>query len=127
MANLYPIALVISDIDGTLITSNHEVTEATKAAATKLYDRGIALSLASSRPPRSIVPLAEALKLRGPFAAFNGALVVKSNGEELARSVIPPAIIAHVKAIADHFGIGVWLYDEVDWWAPWRDAFVDRE
>jgi Cof subfamily protein (haloacid dehalogenase superfamily) len=121
------IALVISDIDGTLITSNHEVTDATKAAAAKLYERGIELSLASSRPPRSIVPLAEALKLRGPFAAFNGALVVKGNGEELARTVISPATIASVKAIADHFGIGVWLYDELDWWAPWRDAFVDRE
>jgi Cof subfamily protein (haloacid dehalogenase superfamily) len=122
-----PIALVISDIDGTLITSNHEVTEATKAAAAKLYERGIELSLASSRPPRSIVPLADALNLRGPFAAFNGALVVKRNGEVLARSVLSPETIAGVKAIADHFGIGVWLYDELDWWAPWRDAFVDRE
>ena len=122
-----PIALVISDIDGTLITSNHEVTEATKAAAAKLYERGIELSLASSRPPRSIVPLADALKLSGPFAAFNGALVVKRNAEVLARSVISPETIAGVKAIADHFGIAVWLYDDADWWAPWRDAFVDRE
>jgi Cof subfamily protein (haloacid dehalogenase superfamily) len=122
-----PIALVISDIDGTLITSNHEVTEATRVAAAKLYERGIELSLASSRPPRSIVPLADALKLRGPFAAFNGALVVKRNGEVLARSVLAPTTIANVKAIADDCGIGVWLYDELDWWAPWRDAFVDRE
>jgi Cof subfamily protein (haloacid dehalogenase superfamily) len=121
------VALVISDIDGTLITSNHEVTEATRAAAAKLYDRGIELSLASSRPPRSIVPLADELNLRGPFAAFNGALVVKRNGEVLARSVLSPETIAGVKGIADHFGIGVWLYDELDWWAPWRDAFVDRE
>ena len=127
MSNPNPIALVISDIDGTLITSNHEVTEATKAAAAKLYGRGIELSLASSRPPRSIVPLADALKLSGPFAAFNGALVVKRNGEVLARSVISPETIAGVKAIADHFGIAVWLYDDADWWAPWRDAFVDRE
>jgi len=122
-----PIALVISDIDGTLITSNHEVTEATRAAAAKLYDRGIELSLASSRPPRSIVPLADALNLRGPFAAFNGALAVKRNGEVLARSVLAPSTIAGVKAIADQFGIGVWVYDELDWWAPLRDAFVDRE
>ena len=121
------VALVISDIDGTLITSNHEVTEATRTAAAKLYDRGIELSLASSRPPRSIVPLADALALRGPFAAFNGALVVKRNGEVLARSVLSPETIAGVKSIADQFGIGVWVYDELDWWAPWRDAFVDRE
>lgn len=122
-----PISLVISDIDGTLITSNHEVTDATKAAAAKLSDRGIALSLASSRPPRSIVPLADVLKLSGPFAAFNGALVVKREGEVLARSVIPAAIIGRVKSIADDFSLAVWLYDELDWWVPWQDAFVERE
>ena len=127
MSNTSPIALVISDIDGTLITSNHEVTDSTKAAAAKLYERGIELSLASSRPPRSITPLADALKLRGPFAAFNGALVVKRNGEVLARSVISVETIARVKAVADHFTLAVWLYDDLDWWAPWRDAFVDRE
>src|SRR5262245_15829433 len=104
-----PIALVISDIDGTLVTSNHEVTEATKTAAVKLYDRGIALSLASSRPPRSIIPLADALKLQGPFAAFNGALVVKREGEVLARSIISAATISSVKRIADQFGLAVWL------------------
>jgi Cof subfamily protein (haloacid dehalogenase superfamily) len=122
-----PISLVISDIDGTLITSNHEVTEATRAAAAKLNERGIALSLASSRPPRSIIPLASALDLSDAFAAFNGALVVKRQGDVLARSVISAAIIAQVKAISDGFGIAVWLYDELDWWVPGRDAFVDRE
>jgi HAD superfamily hydrolase (TIGR01484 family) len=121
------IALVISDIDGTLITSNHEVTEATKNAAAKLYERGVALSLASSRPPRSIVPLADQLELRGPFAAFNGALVVKRDGEVLARRIISAATTASIRVIADQFGLAVWLYDEAEWWAPWRDAFVDRE
>lgn len=121
------IALVISDIDGTLITSNHEVTEATKRAAARLYERGIALSLASSRPPRSIVPLADQLELRGPFAAFNGALVVKRDGEVLARSIISAATTARIRLIADEFGLAVWLYDEADWWTPRRDPFVDRE
>jgi Cof subfamily protein (haloacid dehalogenase superfamily) len=121
------IALVISDIDGTLITSNHELTEATRAKAQSLYDLGIYLSLASSRPPRSILPFAEALQLRSPFAAFNGALVTTRAGDVVARSVITPAIIRRVKAIADGFGLGVWLYDERDWWVARRDAFVDRE
>ena len=127
MPNRSQIALVISDIDGTLITSNHEVTEATKTAASELHKRGIALSLASSRPPRSIKPLAEALGLRTGFAAFNGALVVTAGGEVLESSVIPPATTARVKAIADEFGLSVWAYDEADWWAPVRDSFVERE
>ncbi|MFP5262328.1 MAG: HAD family hydrolase [Blastocatellia bacterium] len=126
-ANPPSIALVISDIDGTLITSNHELTEATRAEAQRLYDSGIQLSLASSRPPRSILPFAEALRLRAPFAAFNGALVTTPDGDVVAGSVIAPTIIRRVKAIADDFGLGVWLYDEREWWVSRRDAFVDRE
>src|SRR5215471_4323524 len=92
------IALVISDIDGTLITSNHEVTEATKATANKLYEAGIKLSLASSRPPRSMFPLAQALNLHLPFAAFNGALILTVDGEIKLRSDVRSEISAHIKA-----------------------------
>src|ERR1051325_7517828 len=125
--NSSPIALVISDIDGTLITSNHEIAASTRATAQRLYERGIKLSLASTRPPRSSRPLAEVLGLHSPFASFNGALATTADGEVMARSVLPVATIARVKAIADDYGLGVWIYDEEDWWAPWRDAFVDRE
>ena len=121
------IKLVISDIDGTLITSNHEVSDATKATAARLAEAGVHLSLASSRPPRSIRPLAESLNLRSPFAAFNGALVLNAEGETRLRSEIPPAVTAHIKSITDAFGVGLWLYDEEGWWAAARDAFVDRE
>jgi Cof subfamily protein (haloacid dehalogenase superfamily) len=128
MADNHPrIALVISDIDGTLITSNHEVTAATRETAARLYEQGIGLSLSSSRPPRSIRPLAEALNLHSPFAAFNGALVVNAEGQVAARSEIAPAITARIRAIAEPLGINVWVYDESDWYARVRDSFVERE
>jgi Cof subfamily protein (haloacid dehalogenase superfamily) len=121
------ISLVVSDIDGTLITSNHEVTEATRAAAARLREQGIKLALASSRPPRSILPIASSLGLGTQLAAFNGALVTTSEGEVLSRSIIPPGVTARIKAIADEAGIGVWLYDEAEWYVETRNAFVDRE
>jgi hypothetical protein len=121
------IALVISDIDGTLITSNHEVTAATRATAARLRERGIALSLASSRPPRSIQPIAAELNLQSPFAAFNGALLINAAGQVTARSSLRPELTAHISAIAARLGLNVWIYDESDWYAPVRDAFVERE
>src|SRR5258708_21799027 len=126
-ASRLPIALVISDIDGTLITSNHELTEATKRTAAALSERGIGLSLSSSRPPRAIRPLADALGLRSPFAAFNGAVVATADGTVMASSIIPAATIAAVKKIADGLGLSVWLYDEEDWWVAGRAALVDRD
>jgi Cof subfamily protein (haloacid dehalogenase superfamily) len=121
------IRLVISDIDGTLITSNHEVTEATKQTAAALQQAGLALTLSSSRPPRSIRPLAQQLQLTSPFAAFNGALITTLEGDTRLRSSLGPEVIAHIKAVTESFGIGLWLYDEQGWWAESRDAFVERE
>jgi Cof subfamily protein (haloacid dehalogenase superfamily) len=121
------IALVISDIDGTIITSNHEVTRATREAAEKLRRAGIALSLSSSRPPRSIAPIAGALGLDGPLAAFNGSCIFQLDGRLLSKGTIPPQTIARIKAIADQLAISLWIYDEQNWWAPHRDAFVERE
>lgn len=120
-------ALVISDIDGTLITSNHEVTEGTRRAASQLLERGIHLTLASSRPPRSIRPLAEALGLDAPFAAFNGGLIITADGKTMAASTLPPAVTVRIKEIANNLDLDVWLYDEIDWWASQHTAFVERE
>src|SRR5262249_44751908 len=92
-----------------------------------IQDSGIGLSLASSRPPRSIHPIAETLGLRSPFASFNGALITKADGEVVTRSLLKAETTARVKSIADAFDISVWLYDEEHWWAPSRDVFVDRE
>jgi Cof subfamily protein (haloacid dehalogenase superfamily) len=121
------VALVISDIDGTLITSNHELTAETRRVARELAARAIPLALASSRPPRGIFPIAAELGLETPFAAFNGGLIVKPEGEVIAGGLLEPATIARVRAIADQLGLDVWLYDERDWWAAVRTPYVDRE
>jgi Cof subfamily protein (haloacid dehalogenase superfamily) len=121
------ISLVISDIDGTLITSNHEVTEGTKRAACELLSNGIRLCLASSRPPRAVTPIAEELGLESTFAAFNGALIETSSGEILAESTIPPGITASIVTIARAHRLDVWLYDRTDWWISQQTPHVERE
>jgi len=45
------ISLVISDVDGTLVTSDKILTERTCAAVAKLDAAGIGFSVVSSRPP----------------------------------------------------------------------------
>ena len=122
------IELVISDIDGTLLTSNHELSASTKKAAQKLVNADIKLALASSRPPRAIEPIAESLNLDVPFGAFNGSLIVSGNSTTIiAESSIEPAVTESIRRIATGLKLDVWLYDERDWWVSERTAFVDRE
>jgi Cof subfamily protein (haloacid dehalogenase superfamily) len=121
------IDLLISDIDGTLLTSNHELTPATKRVALELRMSGIHLCLVSSRPPRFIKPIARELGLRAPFAAFNGALIQLPDDQILAHSVVPSTIAQRIRAIATQIGLDVWLYDQQDWFVAMRTPFVDRE
>src|SRR4051812_6845951 len=44
------IALVVSDVDGTLLTKDKTLTEASKEAVRKLRTAGIAFTITSSRP-----------------------------------------------------------------------------
>ncbi len=127
MDGVRQIALVISDIDGTLVTSNHEVTPATKRSAHALLADGIRLALASSRPPRAIKPIAAALGLEAPFAAFNGGLILSGDGSGIAASTLDASVTLAIKDIARDLGLDVWLYDSHDWWASERTPFVDRE
>ena len=127
MSGIRQIALVISDIDGTLITSNHEVTQATKRSARALFENGIPLALASSRPPRAIEPIADALELDAPYAAFNGGMIVASDGNLIAGSTIETPAVRLVKKIASDLELDVWLYDAQNWWVSKRTPFVERE
>jgi Cof subfamily protein (haloacid dehalogenase superfamily) len=121
------IELVVSDLDGTLITSNHELTKAAKAAAVDLYYSGVRLCLVSLRAPKSIRPFVRELGLRTPFAAFNGALIQLPDGQTLDGSTIPPTITQRIKVIAGKYGLDVWLYDEQFWFAHLHTPFVERE
>src|SRR4029079_6859699 len=45
------IALVVSDVDGTLVTHDKRLTDKAKAAVKRLEDNGIVFTITSSRPP----------------------------------------------------------------------------
>ena len=44
------IKLVVSDVDGTLLTKDKILTEASQRAARQLHDAGIGFTIVSSRP-----------------------------------------------------------------------------
>ena len=67
------VALVLSDIDGTLLDNNKNLTPGAPAAVQRLYRAGIRFALASARPPRLTRELVRELHVCEPIACFNGA------------------------------------------------------
>jgi Cof subfamily protein (haloacid dehalogenase superfamily) len=122
------IALVISDVDGTLVTPDKRLTEASIKAVQKLHARGIGFSLTSSRPPFGLRMLVEPLSLKLPLGAFNGAASVKPDGEVIEIHLVPELAARRSVDFMRRCGVDVWLYT-IDQWLVLgrRGACVDRE
>ena len=58
-----PIKLLISDVDGTLVTKDKVLTSRVREAVEQLRSAGIQFTITSSRPPRGMAMLTEALNL----------------------------------------------------------------
>lgn len=121
------ISLVISDVDATLITPDHPVTERATRAVRALRERGILFTIASSRPPRGLHAFVEQLALSEPFAAFNGAVIQRPDGQTLVKHLLRREIGERVLNVVADFDLDLWVYCDHDWHVPRRTAFVDRE
>lgn len=64
------ISLVISDVDGSLLTPDKRLTAAAIQAVKRLAERDIGFAITSSRPPLGMRMLIELLKIRLPLGAM---------------------------------------------------------
>ena len=92
-----PIRLVVFDVDGTLTSSRHEVTAATRAAVDRIRAAGIRVVLATGRRYRDTLPVAERLAIDTPLVTASGALVKRPGDHAtLVRATFPPELVAGV-------------------------------
>jgi Cof subfamily protein (haloacid dehalogenase superfamily) len=110
-----PIAGVLADVDGTLITGAKVVTPRTTEAAGRLHARGVLFAITSGRPPRGMRMLVEPLQMRGPMAAFNGGIIVEPDMTIIDERPIPAEVApAVIDAIREH-GLYAWIYRGTEW------------
>ena len=84
------IALLLADVDGTLVTQDKVLTPESRAAARELRAAGISLAITSGRPPKGMRMLIEPLALDTVVAGFNGGVFVDAELTILdQRSSIP--------------------------------------
>jgi Cof subfamily protein (haloacid dehalogenase superfamily) len=122
------ISLVVSDVDGTLVTTDKVLTERSLAAVARLDAAGIGFSIISSRPPFGLRMLVEPLRLRLPMGAFNGAALVSPDLKLLDQRDLPPEIVREVMATFRSRSIGAWLFTADRWILENADgAYVGKE
>jgi len=109
------ISAVISDVDGSLVTDDKVLTAPTRDAVAKLAAHGILFTIVSSRPPRGLRRVLDALKITLPFASFNGGVVARPDLSEVARHRLSPEVARHTAAMLNACGVQVWVFAGPDW------------
>jgi Cof subfamily protein (haloacid dehalogenase superfamily) len=108
------ISLVVSDVDGTLVTPDKLVAPSTIAAAQELRRAGIPLAAVSSRPPRGMANIARALDLE-VFAGFNGAVLVGADLTPLEENFVPVDAAEMAVAGLRSAGADIWVFAGDEW------------
>ncbi|WP_420382086.1 Cof-type HAD-IIB family hydrolase [Novosphingobium sp.] len=115
MSAAHDIGLLLSDVDGTLVSNNKVLTAQAIAAAKSLGAAGIGFALTSARPPFGMRHVVAALGVTLPIAGFNGGLIVDSDGTVLERYPIDPQIAREAVKVVQDCGLDLWVYTETDW------------
>jgi Cof subfamily protein (haloacid dehalogenase superfamily) len=109
------IDLVVSDVDGTLLTKDKTLTDGAKAAVRRLHNAGIGFTITSSRPTIGMRFLTEPLAINLPIGAFNGSSIVDPTLKPIEQHLIPADVAERSIGVLDQFGVDIWLFTNEKW------------
>jgi Cof subfamily protein (haloacid dehalogenase superfamily) len=109
------IALVVSDVDGTLLTKDKTLTDRAKGAVRRLHEAGIGFTITSSRPSIGMRFLVEPLSITLPIGAFNGSSIVDPQLKPVEQHLIPVAAVQRCLDLLNEFGVDIWLFTNDLW------------
>ena len=123
------VSLVVSDVDGTLVTTDKALTPRAIAAVARLHERGIHFSICSSRPPFGQRMLIEPLRLALPFGGYNGGSIVNPDLSPVEQKLLAPDAARDTVAMLEEHGVtSIWVFTGGAWLIRDRAGdYVDLE
>jgi Cof subfamily protein (haloacid dehalogenase superfamily) len=123
------IRLVVSDVDGTLVTKDKRITPAALEAIRQVRKRGIKFTLISSRSPQGIKVIGNVIGLTDPVPALNGGLLVGPDLHTIFREkLLEPLVAEDLLQPLRQANVDIWIYTDADWFVPRLDgAYVEHE
>jgi len=109
------VSLVISDVDGTLVTKDKVLTPRAQASVKALHDAGILFAITSGRPPRGMAMLIEPLALTTLIGGFNGAIFVKPDMTIFEEHALAVEGAEEAIEIMLQAGVDAWVYTGTEW------------
>lgn len=110
-------ALVVCDVDGTLVDKDKQLTQATVDAVARLRAAGFDFTIISARPVSGMQWIAERLALDAPMGAFNGGILFASDGTVVSHPTIDPEVARGTMAIIAAAPVDRWVFADDRWYA----------
>lgn len=94
--------LIAIDLDGTLLSSHHEISEKNIETIIKAQENGHIPAICSGRPPESIEEILSAYQLNVPYAASNGTAVKAKEEIKIISSIDKHTVDEMVEILENH-------------------------
>lgn len=121
---------VFSDIDGTLLNTEHEIPYQTKRKIRQLTENSIPFVLVSARMPKGMAGIRDELRIRVPMVCYSGALVKDRDGAILFSRSLDARMAEDIFSDVQKEGLQVSfnLYSNDSWFiGDEKDPWADQE
>lgn len=123
---------IFSDMDGTLLNSQHKISPKTEQAIKSVISKGIPFIPVSARPPYAITPYTEQLQTNAPIICYSGALILDQDLNELYSVLIDEADLNKLTALLtpyahlsiSHYAGLNWFVNQNDYWSQQETAIT---
>lgn len=111
--------IIFSDIDGTLLNQDHQVTPATARAIKSCVDNGLYFVPVSARMPEAIRPIIDGIGIPSPIIAYNGALIQAQDGAVVdSKTIAMPEVLSVCRTVENLGQDLAWnIYSYSDWYS----------
>ncbi|HLR65638.1 Cof-type HAD-IIB family hydrolase [Virgibacillus alimentarius] len=103
------IKLIALDMDGTLLTSDGEITTVTREAIANALEQNIHVVLSTGRWFGNCYPFAESLNLTSYLVTANGGEIWTVNKKLIERHLLDPAMMEKMWGLASFYGLNTWI------------------
>lgn len=120
------IKLIAVDLDGTLLNSNHEISDYNYSVIKEAERRGIAVVISTGRLYSSLYKYKEKLNLKTPVICYNGAKVVDGRDDStIFERTIDEDVVKKVIKIAREKDVHLNLFQDEKWYVECRRDEVE--
>lgn len=116
--------LIASDLDGTLLNPDHQVSEHTLQTISRLYQQNVKFLIATGRHYIDVCPIAAQFDFPMYLITSNGARVHNREGEVLYRADLKPEEIETILKVSRKYQLHRNIYHEDNWYVEEENEYV---